>query len=118
MVIAHCPLRLPVSLCNPTLFNGLRSLREVAASKAAMRSWAASVSMPGNLVFLPCSKNFWLVVFAQDFITSLLYYVERSMQYILPYNRTKENRGDSESKNGTFVPALVKRNLASRMIFR
>jgi len=34
------------------------------------------------------------VVFAQDFITSLLYYVERSMQCILPTQQNEIEQGD------------------------
>src|SRR5689334_14344668 len=43
-VIAHCPLRSPLSLCSPTLFNGLRSFSDLATFSASSRSIAVSKS--------------------------------------------------------------------------
>ncbi len=52
-VIAHCPALLPDNLCNPMLFNGLKSFNVSAASSEASKSSAASISSPRNLDVLP-----------------------------------------------------------------
>ena len=64
-IIAHCPFRDPVNLCRPTDLSGLRSSSDEAASNAASKSSAASVSIPENLLF-PLSANCLVAVFAHD----------------------------------------------------
>lgn len=82
MVIAHCPALSPVSLCSPTLLNGLRSVNAVAASSAASKSSANSISSPENLEVLPNSWNRWVRPSAKDLIMQSKYNATRTTSSI------------------------------------
>src|SRR5579872_7366482 len=75
-VIAHCPLRSPLSLCSPTDLRGFKSASEVAALSAASSSIAATSSSPENLL-LRSSTNRRVALFAHDLIIRNGYYASR-----------------------------------------
>ena len=68
----HSPL--PFNGCRFNDFNGLRSLKALAACKADNRSNARSMSSPQNFDFPVCAKRS-VAVFPHDLIIQYTYYV-------------------------------------------
>jgi hypothetical protein len=72
-VDGHGPLTLAIilELVEPTLFKGLKSFKDVAASSTANRSRANSASSPRNFETLPFSANWRIAEFFQDLVIPL-----------------------------------------------
>src|ERR1043166_3738342 len=74
-VTAHCSLRSPLSLCNPTLLSGLRSRNDLTAVSASSKSMATAKSNPRNRLGRPPSHTWRGAALRHDRIMAKTYYV-------------------------------------------
>src|SRR5665811_1512632 len=78
-VIAHWPLRSPLSLFSPTLLSGLKSCRVLATFNADNKSNAPAKSKPRNWLGVSPSHTLRLAALRHDWIMAETYYGQRTV---------------------------------------